>query len=374
MNKTPNIIISGGGTGGHIFPAISIAKEIIKRHPKAKIQFIGAKNRMEMTRVPKEGFPIFGINIAGFQRKAFFKNISLPIKIFLSLFQVYGFLRKQKADAVIGTGGYVSGPTLFMAQLMGIPTIIQEQNSLAGWTNRILGKKAKIICVAYNGMEKFFPLKKIQLTGNPVRNEIAKIGSTDLESVKSITAKNKLGFNPKYPLILVLGGSQGAKEINRAIEKNYKEWNQNNIQILWQSGDRYYNNLLDKISQNEFILIKPFLNDMNLAYLGADLIISRAGAGTISELCCVGAASILIPSPNVSEDHQTRNAKNLSDLNAALFIDEKNAINNIRNIVLEVVFNHAKLKSLRSNILQLSKPNATEDIVDNLEKYWLWKN
>jgi UDP-N-acetylglucosamine--N-acetylmuramyl-(pentapeptide) pyrophosphoryl-undecaprenol N-acetylglucosamine transferase len=374
MNKTPNIIISGGGTGGHIFPAISIAKEIIKRHPKAKIQFIGAKNRMEMTRVPKEGFPIFGINIAGFQRKAFFKNISLPIKIFLSLFQVYGFLRKQKADAVIGTGGYVSGPTLFMAQLMGIPTIIQEQNSLAGWTNRILGKKAKIICVAYNGMEKFFPLKKIQLTGNPVRNEIAKIGSTDLESVKSITAKNKLGFNPKYPLILVLGGSQGAKEINRAIEKNYKEWNQNNIQILWQSGDRYYNDLLDKISQNEFILIKPFLNDMNLAYLGADLIISRAGAGTISELCCVGAASILIPSPNVSEDHQTRNAKNLSDLNAALFIDEKNAINNIRNIVLEVVFNHAKLKSLRSNILQLSKPNATEDIVDNLEKYWLWKN
>ena len=374
MNKTPNIIISGGGTGGHIFPAISIAKEIIKRHPKAKIQFIGAKKRMEMTRVPKEGFPIFGINIAGFQRKAFFKNISLPIKIFLSLFQVYGFLRKQKADAVIGTGGYVSGPTLFMAQLMGIPTIIQEQNSLAGWTNRILGKKAKIICVAYNGMEKFFPLKKIQLTGNPVRNEIAKIGSTDLESVKSITAKNKLGFNPKYPLILVLGGSQGAKEINRAIEKNYKEWNQNNIQILWQSGDRYYNDLLDKISQNEFILIKRFLNDMNLAYLGADLIISRAGAGTISELCCVGAASILIPSPNVSEDHQTRNAKNLSDLNAALFIDEKNAINNIRNIVLEVVFNHAKLKSLRSNILQLSKPNATEDIVDNLEKYWLWKN
>ena len=374
MNKTPNIIISGGGTGGHIFPAISIAKEIMKRHPKAKIQFIGAKKRMEMTRVPKEGFPIFGINIAGFQRKAFFKNISLPIKIFLSLFQVYGFLRKQKADAVIGTGGYVSGPTLFMAQLMGIPTIIQEQNSLAGWTNRVLGKKAKIICVAYNGMEKFFPLKKIQLTGNPVRNEIAKIGSTDLESVKSIAAKNKLGFNPKYPLILVLGGSQGAKEINRAIEKNYKEWNQNNIQILWQSGDRYYNNLLDKISQNEFILIKPFLNDMNLAYLGADLIISRAGAGTISELCCVGAASILIPSPNVSEDHQTRNAKNLSDLNAALFIDEKNAINSIRNIVLEVVFNHAKLKSLRSNILQLSKPNATEDIVDNLEKYWLWKN
>jgi UDP-N-acetylglucosamine--N-acetylmuramyl-(pentapeptide) pyrophosphoryl-undecaprenol N-acetylglucosamine transferase len=200
MNKTPNIIISGGGTGGHIFPAISIAKEIIKRHPKAKIQFIGAKNRMEMTRVPKEGFPIFGINIAGFQRKAFFKNISLPIKIFLSLFQVYGFLRKQKADAVIGTGGYVSGPTIFMAQLMGIPTIIQEQNSLAGWTNRILGKKAKIICVAYNGMEKFFPSKKIQLTGNPVRNEIAKIGSTDLESVKSIAAKNKLGFNPKYPL------------------------------------------------------------------------------------------------------------------------------------------------------------------------------
>ncbi len=374
MNKIPNIIISGGGTGGHIFPAISIAKEIIKRHPKAKIQFIGAKNRMEMTRVPKEGFPIFGINIAGFQRKAFFKNISLPIKIFLSLFHVYRFLRKQKPHAVIGTGGYVSGPTLFMAQLMGIPTIIQEQNSLAGWTNRILAKKAKVICVAYYGMEKFFPLNKIQLTGNPVRNEIAEIGSTDSGSVKSIAAKNKLGFNPKYPLILVLGGSQGAKEINRAIEKNYKEWNQNNIQILWQSGDRYYNNLLNKISQTEFILIKPFLNDMTLAYMGADLVISRAGAGTISELCCVGAASILIPSPNVSEDHQTRNAKNLSDLNAALFIDEKNAIKNIRDMVLEVVFNNAKLKSLRSNILQLSKPNATEDIVDNLEKYWLWKN
>lgn len=374
MNKTPNIIISGGGTGGHIFPAISIAKEITKRYPKANIQFIGAKNRLEMTRVPIEGFPIFGINIAGFQRKSFLKNISLPIKILLSLFKVYRFLRKQKPDAVIGTGGYVSGPTLFMAQLMGIPTIIQEQNSLAGWTNRILSKKAKVICVAYFGMEKFFPSKKIKLTGNPVRNEIAKIGSEDSKSVRSNAAKSQLGFNPKFPLILVLGGSQGAKEINRAIEKNYKEWNQNNIQILWQSGVRYYDNLLEKISQTEYILIKPFLNDMDVAYLGADLIISRAGAGTISELCCVGAASILIPSPNVSEDHQTRNAKNLSELDATLFIDEKNAINNIKNIVLEVVFNHSKLKSLRSNILGLSKPYATEDIVDNIEKYWLWKN
>tara|TARA_B100000497_G_C7696631_1_gene426171 strand:- start:3129 stop:4253 length:1125 start_codon:yes stop_codon:yes gene_type:complete len=374
MNKAPNIIISGGGTGGHIFPAISIAKEIKKRHPKAHIQFIGAKNRMEMTRVPKEGFPIFGINIAGFERKSFIKNISLPIKIILSLSKVFIFLREQKPDAVIGTGGYVSGPTLFMAQLMGIPTIIQEQNSLAGWTNRILGKKAKIICVAYFGMEKFFPSKKIQLTGNPVRNEIAKMTFAGSGSIKSIAAKRKLGFNPKYPLILVLGGSQGAAEINRAIEKNYKEWNQNNIQILWQSGIRYHNNLLNKISQTEFILIKPFLNNMDLAYSGADLIISRAGAGTISELCCVGAASILIPSPNVSEDHQTRNAKNLSDLDAALLIDEKNAIGDIKNIVSELVFNDSKLKSLRSNILQLSKPNATEEIVDNLEKYWLWKN
>jgi len=374
MTRGPKIVISGGGTGGHIFPAISIAKEIIKKYPDALIQFIGANGRMEMERIPEAGFPIFGINIAGFQRKSLLKNIGLPAKLISSLFAVFKFLKKIKPDAVIGTGGYVSGPSLFAAQLLGIPTMIQEQNSLAGWTNRILSRKARIICVAYPKMERFFSEKKICLTGNPVRENIAKIESNELRKHNSANAKSLLGFNPELPLILILGGSQGAKAINRSVQNNLNLWKDNKIQILWQCGAYYIDELREGVSNSEYLMIEPFIKNMDKAYIAADIVISRAGAGTISEICCAGCAAILIPSPNVAEDHQTQNAKSLVDQNAAIFIDEKKSESDLGLIVSELMINHDKLKYLRSNALNISKPNAAAEILNQLENHWLWKN
>ena len=374
MARGPKIVISGGGTGGHIFPAVSIAKEIIKKYPDALIQFIGANGRMEMERIPEAGFPIYGINIAGFQRKSLFKNIGLPAKLISSLFAVFKFLKKTKPDAVIGTGGYVSGPSLFVAQLLGIPTMIQEQNSLAGWTNRILSRKAKIICVAYPKMERFFLEKKICLTGNPVRENIAKIESNSLHKHNSAKAKSLLGFNPELPLILVLGGSQGAKAINKSVQNNLKLWKNKEIQILWQCGAYYIDELKGEISNSKYLKIEPFIKNMDKAYIAADIVVSRAGAGTISEICCAGCAAILIPSPNVAEDHQTQNAKSLVDQKAAIFIDEKKSESDLGLIVSELMINPDKLKYLRSNALNISKPNAAAEILNQLENHWLWKN
>tara|TARA_B110000444_G_scaffold58587_1_gene54583 strand:+ start:7881 stop:9005 length:1125 start_codon:yes stop_codon:yes gene_type:complete len=374
MAKGPKIVISGGGTGGHIFPAVSIAKEIIKKYPDALIQFIGANGRMEMERIPEAGFPVYGINIAGFQRKSLFKNIGLPAKLISSLFAVFKFLKKIKPDAVIGTGGYVSGPSLFVAQLLRIPTMIQEQNSLAGWTNRILSRKAKIICVAYPKMERFFLEKKICLTGNPVRENIAKIESNGLHQHNSAKAKSLLGFNPELPLILILGGSQGAKAINKSVQNNLKLWKNKKIQILWQCGAYYIDELKGKISNSKYLKIEPFIKNMDKAYIAADIVVSRAGAGTISEICCAGCAAILIPSPNVAEDHQTQNAKSLVDQKAAIFIDEKKSESDLGLIVSELVINPDKLKYLRSNALNISKPNAAAEILNQLENHWLWKN
>ena len=374
MARGPKIVISGGGTGGHIFPAVSIAKEIIKKYPDALIQFIGANGRMEMERIPEAGFPVYGINIAGFQRKSLFKNIGLPAKLISSLFAVFKFLKKTKPDAVIGTGGYVSGPSLFVAQLLRIPTIIQEQNSLAGWTNRILSRKAKIICVAYPKMERFFLEKKICLTGNPVRENIAKIESNGLHQHNSAKAKSLLGFNPELPLILILGGSQGAKAINKSVQNNLKLWKNKKIQILWQCGAYYIDELKGKISNSKYLKIEPFIKNMDKAYIAADIVVSRAGAGTISEICCAGCAAILIPSPNVAEDHQTQNAKSLVDQKAAIFIDEKKSESDLGLIVSELMINPDKLKYLRSNALSISKPNAAAEILNQLENHWLWKN
>ena len=374
MHRGPKIVISGGGTGGHIFPAVSIAKEIIKKYPDALIQFIGANGRMEMERIPEAGFPIFGINIAGFQRKSILKNIGLPIKLISSIIKVFKFLKKIKPDAVIGTGGYVSGPSLFVAQLLGIPTIIQEQNSLAGWTNRILSRKARIICVAYPKMERFFSEKKIHLTGNPVRENIANIKSNDLHKKNSSRAKTLLGFDPKLPLILILGGSQGARAINKSVQNNLNLWENKKIQILWQCGEYYIDELSGTISKSKYLKIEPFLKNMDKAYTAADIVISRAGAGTISEICCAGCAAILIPSPNVAEDHQTQNARSLVDQKAAIFINEKNLESDLGLIVSELITNTKKLVSLRSNALNISKPNAAAEILNQLENHWLWKN
>lgn len=374
MHRGPKIVISGGGTGGHIFPAVSIAKEIIKKYPDALIQFIGANGRMEMERIPEAGFPIFGINIAGFQRKSILKNIDLPIKLISSIIKVFKFLKKIKPDVVIGTGGYVSGPSLFVAQLLGIPTIIQEQNSLAGWTNRILSRKARIICVAYPKMERFFSEKKIHLTGNPVRENIANIKSNDLHKKNSSRAKTLLGFDPKLPLILILGGSQGARAINKSVQNNLNLWENKKIQILWQCGEYYIDELSGTISKSKYLKIEPFLKNMDKAYTAADIVISRAGAGTISEICCAGCAAILIPSPNVAEDHQTQNARSLVDQKAAIFINEKNSESDLGLIVSELITNTKKLVSLRSNALNISKPNAAAEILNQLENHWLWKN
>mgnify|MGYP001288131869 FL=1 len=374
MPRGPKIVISGGGTGGHIFPAVSIAKEIIKKYPNALIQFIGANGRMEMERIPEAGFPIFGINIAGFQRKSLLKNIGLPAKLISSIFAVFKFLKKIRPDAVVGTGGYVSGPSLFVAQLLGIPTMIQEQNSLAGWTNRILSRKAHIICVAYPKMEKFFSEKKIYLTGNPVRENIAKIKSKGLDKQNSANAKILLGFNPELPLILILGGSQGAKAINTSVQNNLNLWENKKIQILWQCGAYYIDELSGEISNSKYLKIEPFIKNMDQAYTASDIVVSRAGAGTISEICCAGCAAILIPSPNVAEDHQTQNAQSLVDQKAAIFVDEKKSETDLGLIVSKLMNNPEKLISLRSNALNISKPNAAAEILNQLENHWLWKN
>tara|TARA_B100000780_G_C21125827_1_gene456793 strand:+ start:2250 stop:3374 length:1125 start_codon:yes stop_codon:yes gene_type:complete len=373
MNRSPKVVISGGGTGGHIFPAISIAQEINKRYPQAWIQFIGANNRMEMSKIPESGFPIIGINIAGFQRKSILKNLSLPIKILLSLFKVYRLLKKWKPDAVVGTGGYVSGPSLFAAQKLSIPTLIQEQNSFAGLTNRLVSRKANAICVAYPEMEKFFPAKKVKLTGNPIRSDISKISLIGRNRKHSDKAKKNLGFDSTLPLVLVLGGSQGAKAINDCVELNINSWNKQNIQILWQCGSLYFQDLSQKVFETKYLKIKPFLNEMDKAYLASDIIISRAGAGSISEICCTGSASILIPSPNVAEDHQTKNAQNLADRDAAIYIDEANAKDQIGQLVINLIGDEDNLEQLRNNALKISQPYAAQEIVNQLEKCWSWK-
>lgn len=252
--------------------------------------------------------------------------------------------------------------------------MIQEQNSLAGWTNRILSRKAKIICVAYPKMERFFLEKKICLTGNPVRENIAKIESNSLHQHNSAKAKSLLGFNPELPLVLILGGSQGAKAINKSVQNNLKLWKNKKIQILWQCGAYYIDELKGEISNSKYLKIEPFIKNMDKAYIAADIVVSRAGAGTISEICCAGCAAILIPSPNVAEDHQTQNAKSLVDQKAAIFIDEKKSESDLGLIVSELLINPDKLKYLRSNALNISKPNAAAEILNQLENHWLWKN
>lgn len=357
-------IISGGGTGGHIFPAIAIANEIKARNPEAEILFIGAKGKMEMERVPNAGYQIIGLDIRGFQRKKILPNLLLPYRILSSLLRARNIIKNFRPEVVIGVGGYASGPTLQMANLLKVPTVIQEQNSFAGKTNLILSKKAKSICVAYDGMSKFFPSDKITLTGNPVRKEIVGMGK-DQE-----TAKTALGFQPNKPLVLVLGGSLGARTINQAFQNGMPHFQRGSVQVLWQTGKFYYEDLSkDKnISGTENVHITAFIDNMNLAYEAADIIVSRAGALSVSELCIVGKPCILVPSPNVAEDHQTKNAMALVNHKAALMVRDKDAAHELIDQVLLLLGDEKQLKKLSKNILELAKPKATEDIVDQIEK------
>ena len=362
MKQSINILISGGGTGGHIYPAIAIANELKVRYPETKFLFVGAKDKMEMEKVPQAGYEIIGLWISGIQRKVTIKNLLFPCKLIYSLFKAQKIIRKFKPDIVIGTGGFASGPTLIMANMKKIPTLIQEQNSYPGITNKLLGKNAAVICVAYDGLERFFPKKKIIKTGNPVRASLLTIH----EKNKIQEAHKLFKLKVKTTTVLVLGGSLGARKINELIEKNISFFNEHNVQLLWQCGKLYYDEY-KKYAQKENVQIHAFINKMDLAYAAADIIISRAGASSVSELCIVGKPSIFIPSPNVAEDHQTKNAKSIADKHGAILLKE-NELETFPIVFETLLKDEGKQESLRQNIKELALPNATFKIINQVEK------
>ena len=353
-------ILSGGGTGGHIYPAIAIANELKKRHPNAEFLFVGAKDRMEMEKVPQAGYKIEGLWISGLQRKLTLKNLLFPIKLISSLLKAGKIVSKFKPHAVIGTGGFASGPLLRMASGRGIPCVLQEQNSYAGITNKLLKDRVAKICVAYDGMEAFFPLDKIVKTGNPVRGDLVTMGAD-----KNV-ALDFFGLNTNKPTLLVLGGSLGARRINQLIEEKLGFFKGHGIQLIWQCGKLYFEEY--KKYDSKEVKVLDFLNRMDYAYSASDLIISRAGASSVSELCIVGKPVIFIPSPNVAEDHQTKNAMALVKENAALMVKEKDLDNDFEKIFTKVFQSKANQNQLAMNIKKLAMPNATVAIVDEIEK------
>lgn len=366
MNDELRVIISGGGTGGHIFPAVSIANEIKAKRPDAKILFVGAEGRMEMQRVPAAGYSIKGLPIAGFNRKNLLKNIPVLFKIMESRRMARRILRDFRPQVAVGVGGYASGPTLNVAESMGIPTLLQEQNSYAGVTNKLLAKKARKICVAYDGMSRFFPADKILFTGNPVRQNLLE------GTVQKDDAVRSFGLVPGKRTILVIGGSLGARTLNESILGNLPlVKQQNNVQFVWQTG-KYYSSAikeeLDRRGCPDNLKVMDFIADMKQAYAAADLVISRAGAGSISEFCLLGKPVILVPSPNVAEDHQTKNALALVQKNAALYVPDAEARRSLLPLAINTVADHEKLESLSRNIIQLARPNAASDIADEVIK------
>ncbi len=360
MKRQLKIIISGGGTGGHIYPAISIADELKRRHPSADILFVGAQDRMEMEKVPQAGYNIEGLWITGVERKLTLKNLSFPLKLASSLWNANKIIKKFKPDVAIGTGGFASGPLLKMANTKNIPTVIQEQNSFPGITNKLLGKDAKVICTAYDNLGRFFPGEKIRITGNPVRQDILDISS------KKTEARSFFKLKENKKTVLVLGGSLGARRINQLLEKNRSLLEEKDVQVIWQTGSLYYEEY--KKFNSELIQTHAFLNRMDLAYAAADVIISRAGAGSVSELCIVGKPVIFIPSPNVAEDHQTKNAMAIANKNAAIVIRESELEDKFQENIILLLDSEEKRKELSDNIKKLALPNATSDIVDEIEK------
>ncbi|MDP2541657.1 undecaprenyldiphospho-muramoylpentapeptide beta-N-acetylglucosaminyltransferase [Tenacibaculum discolor] len=360
MKQSINIIISGGGTGGHIYPAIAIANEIKVRYPEANILFVGAKDKMEMEKVPQAGYEIKGLWISGIQRKLTLKNLMFPFKLVSSLWKAYRIIRKFKPDVAVGTGGFASGPTLMVANRKGIPTLIQEQNSYPGITNRLLGKKAQKICVAYDNLERFFSEEKIIKTGNPVRQDLLFI-HTKIEEGKEF-----FELDTSKKTILILGGSLGARKINQLVEANLDFFKKQGVQLIWQCGKLYFEEY-KKYDELENVQVHQFLNRMDLAYAAADFIVSRAGASSVSELCIVGKPTIFIPSPNVAEDHQTKNAKSIADKHGALVVKE-NELDTFPVVLETLLKDKGKQESLSENINELALPNATSNIVNEIEK------
>lgn len=362
--KLNRVIISGGGTGGHIFPAIAIADEIKKRNPEVEILFVGAIGKMEMEKVPAAGYAIKGLTIAGFQRKLTFSNFLLPFKIIKSLLTARGIIKNFNPQVVVGVGGYASGPTLKAASMLNIPTLVQEQNSFPGKTNKLLAKNVSTICTAYEGLDKFFPKEKITLTGNPVRSEMVNIDGKREEAFRYYQ------LDPSKKTILVIGGSLGARTLNQSMLNHYNLLIENDIQVLWQSGKLYFNTLQKEIEGREHKNIKlvQFIDRMDLAYAAADVVISRAGAISVSELCLIKKPVILVPSPNVAEDHQTKNAMALVNKKAAILVKDIHANEILIPSAIELLNNEKKKLELIDEIAKLGKPNATESIVNELEK------
>ncbi|MDQ7947643.1 MAG: undecaprenyldiphospho-muramoylpentapeptide beta-N-acetylglucosaminyltransferase [Pedobacter sp.] len=364
MNNFPKIIISGGGTGGHIFPAVAIANALKRISPNCEILFVGALGRMEMEKVPAAGYKIVGLKISGIQRGSILKNLSLPFKVIGSIRKAMQILTEFKPDAVVGVGGYASGPLLYAASLKGIPYLIQEQNSYAGMTNKFLGKNAVKVCVAFDGMEQFFPAHKLLKTGNPVRKNVI-----DIKDKRSVGATT-LNLDPVKRTILVTGGSLGAGTLNKSIEKHLPDLLERDVQVVWQTGKYYYQGIIERLGVDHHpnIKILEFLNHMDLAYAAADLIISRAGAGTIAELCFIEKPVILVPSPNVAEDHQTQNALALVKNDAAIIIKDSSAVDTLVAEALKLLDNPERCEKLSHNIGQMAMEDADMVIAEEVLK------
>lgn len=359
-------LVSGGGTGGHIFPALSIANEIRRRYPEAEILFVGAEGRMEMERVPAAGYEIKGLPVCGFDRKHLLRNVKVLFKLWKSIRLAKKILKDFKPDIAIGVGGYASGPMLKAAQKKGIPTLLQEQNSYAGVTNKLLAKNAKCICVAYEGMERFFPEDKIVLTGNPVRRNLLECNATQEE------ARKAMGIDPEKATILIIGGSLGARTVNESIIGGLEKLGAaaDDVQVVWQTGKFYDKQCKEALAKSgvKNVIQMPFISNMDMAYRAADLVISRAGASSISELQLLGKPSILVPSPNVAEDHQTKNALALANRDAAIMVTDAEAPEKLVDAMLATVNDEDKLHSLSANVLRMALLNSAERIVDEVEK------
>ncbi|NEV93753.1 undecaprenyldiphospho-muramoylpentapeptide beta-N-acetylglucosaminyltransferase [Psychroflexus sp. YR1-1] len=353
-------MISGGGTGGHIYPAIAIAEELKGRHPEAEFLFVGAKDKMEMTKVPEAGFEIEGLWISGIQRKLSLSNLMFPFKLMSSMLKARTLLKRFKPNVVVGTGGYASGPLLKMASILKIPTLIQEQNAYAGITNKWLAEEAQSICVAYEGMEQFFPKEKVVFTGNPIRKDLLEVRSKREAGLKHF----QLDSNKKT--VLIVGGSLGSQRINELIAGQLSWFEAENLQVLWQCGKLYYDRYA--ALETESVKVLKFISNMDLAYAVADVIISRAGAGAVSELSLVGKPVLFIPSPNVAEDHQTKNAKSIEDKEAAVMLREKDLDDKFEPVFKNLIQDIELQKKLSKNILTLAKPLATKAIADEVER------
>lgn len=365
-NEKLRVIVSGGGTGGHIFPAVSIANAIKKQHPDSEILFVGAEGRMEMLRVPAAGYEIVGLPVRGLIRPLWSpKNIGVMMDFLKSKSQVKKIIKDFKPHVAVGVGGYASAPTLNAAYSMGVPCLIQEQNSYAGVTNKSLAKKAQKVCVAYSGMERFFPAEKIIMTGNPVRQNLLDANISKSDAVKSF------GLDPEKRTVLIIGGSLGARTVNESVLTHLEEIRKSGVQFIWQTGKYYSKEIaqaLAKVDKLDNLVVTDFISNMDAAYAAADVVISRAGASSISELCLLGKPCILVPSPNVAEDHQTKNALALSTKDAAIFVADKDARSVLISTVLSTVTDDAKLKSLSENVLKLAFHNSADIIAEEVYK------